>query len=114
MRCRSRDEKTAILRDVNSADDIAQSAHFDFKVASRTETYDWSPEHGDHTDLAAVSIFDARSANTHVQKTNNVAYVPFAMGLLDRLDRVCDELRGRVNARIDLRPRRRGRSKHRR
>ena len=99
--CRSRDEKSTILRDVNAADDIAQSAHIDFEVAGRAGTYDWCPEHGDHADLPAVSIFDARSANTHVQKTNNVAYVPFAMGLLDRLGRVCDELRGRVNARID-------------
>ena len=99
--CRSRDEKTAILRDVNAADDIPQSAQIEFEVAGQTETYDWRPEHGDHADLPAVSIFDARSANTHVQKTNNVAYVPFAMGLLDRLGRVCDELRRRVNARID-------------
>ena len=99
--CRSRDEKTGILRDVNADDDIAQSAHIDFEVAGRAETYDWRPEHGDHADLPAVSIFDARSANTHVQKTNNVAYVPFAMALLDRLGRVCDELQSRVNARIE-------------
>ena len=99
--CRSRDEKTAILRDVNAVGDIPQSAHIDFEVAGRAETYDWCPEDGDHADLAAVSIFDARSANTHVQKTNNVAYVPFAMALLDRLGQVCDELRRRVSARID-------------
>ena len=99
--CRSRDENTAILRDVNAADDIPQSAHIDFEVGGRAETYDWRPEHGDHADLPAVSIFDARSANTHVQKTNNIAYVPFAMGLLDQLGRSCDELRRRVNAKID-------------
>ena len=64
-------------------------------------TYEWQPEHGDHADLPAVSIFDSRSANTHVQKTNNVAYVPFPMALLDRLGRTCDELRARVTARID-------------
>ena len=98
--CRSRDEKTAILRDVDAADDIPQSARIDFEVAGLAETYDWRPEHGDHADLQAVSIFDARSANIHVQKTNNVAYVPFAMALLDRLGRTCDELRVRVNTRI--------------
>ena len=99
--CRSRDEKTAILRDVNAVDDIPQSACIDFEVAGRAETFDWRPEHGEHADLPAVSIFDARSANIHVQKTNNVAYVPFAMALLDRLGRACDELRVRVNARVD-------------
>ena len=99
--CRSRDDKTAILGDVNAPNDVAQSAHIEFEVAGTAETYDWRPEHGDHADLPAVSIFDARSANTHVQKTNNVAYVPFAMALLDRLGRACDELRARVKARID-------------
>ena len=91
--CRSRDEKTAILRDVNAAGDISQSGHIDFEVAGRAETYDWHPEHGDHADLPAASIFDARNANIHVQKPNNVAYLPFAMALLDRLGRACDELR---------------------
>ena len=99
--CRSRDDKTSILRDVNAANDVAQSAHIDFEVAGKAEAYDWQPEHGDHADLPAVSIFDARSANTHVQKTNNVAYVPFAMALLDRLGQACDGLRARVTARID-------------
>ena len=99
--CRSRDDKTTILRDVNTPDNVLQCAHIEFEVAGTAETYDWRPEHGDHANLPAVSIFDARSANTHVQKTNNVAYVPLAMAVLDRLGRACDELRARVNARID-------------
>ena len=99
--CRSRDDKTSILPDVNAADDDPQSAGIEFQVAGKADTYEWHPEHGDHADLPAVSIFDARSANTHVQKTNNVAYVPFAMALLDRLGRTCDQLRSRVTASID-------------
>ena len=99
--CRSRDDRTAILGDVNAPNDVPKSAHIEFEVAGTAETYDWCPEHGGHADLPAVSIFDARSANTHVQKTNNVAYVPFAMALLDRLGQACDELRTRVKARID-------------
>ena len=99
--CRSRDDKTSILPDVTAADDVPQSARIEFQVAGNADTYEWRPEHGDHADLSAVSIFDSRSANTHVQKTNNVAYVPFPMALLNRLGRVCDELRRRVAARID-------------
>ena len=99
--CRSRDDKTSILRDVNAADDVPQSGHIDYQVAGKAGTYEWYPGQEDHEDLPAVSIFDSRSANTHVQKTNNVAYVPFAMGLLDRLGRGCDMLRARVTARID-------------
>ena len=99
--CRSRDNKTSILPDVNAADDVPQSARIDFQVAGKADTYEWQPEHGDHADLPAISIFDSRSANTHVQKTHNVAYVPYPMALLDQLGRVCNELRARVTARID-------------
>ena len=99
--CRSRDDKTSILRDVNGEIDIAQSAQINFLVAEEVGTYDWRPEHSDHADLPAVSIFDARSANVHVQKTNNVAYVPFAMALLDRLGQACEELHRRVSTRIN-------------
>ena len=86
---------------MNTADEVPQSAQIEFRVAGRADTYEWRPEHADHADLPAVSIFDARSANTHVQKTNNVVYVPFAMAVLDRLGQAYDGLRARVTARID-------------
>ena len=98
--CRSRDDKASILPDVNAADEVTQSARIDFQVTGEGDSFEWQPEHGDHADLPAVSIFDARSANTHVQKTNNVAYIPFAMALLERLRRVCDKLQARVATRI--------------
>ena len=99
--CRSRDKWTAILHDVNAEDAVQQSARIEYEVDGKAETYDWRPERDDHADLVAVSIFDSRSANTHVQETNNVAYVPFPMALLDQLGRVCDALQGRVKVRID-------------
>ena len=89
---RLRDDKTSILPDVNAADDVPQSALIEFQVTDKTDTYEWQP---DHADLPAVRIFDSRSANTHAQKTNNVAYVPFPMALLDRSGRA------RVTARVD-------------
>ena len=100
--CRSRDDKASVLRDVNAADDDHQSGFIDYQVGGEAGTYEWQPGQKDHEDLSAVSIFDSRSANTHVQRTNNVAYVPFAMGLLDRLGRSCDRLRARVTARIEV------------
>ena len=99
--CRSRDDKTSILRNANDAPDIPQSGQIKFQVAGELGTYDWEPGHSDHVDLSAVSIFDARSANVHVQKTNNVAYVPFPMALLERLGQVCEELQGRLRTRIN-------------
>ena len=100
--CRSRDDKTSILRNVNAMNEVPQSAHIDFEVGGKAEAFDWRPEQGDHPDLPAVSIFDARSANILVQKTNTVAYVPFPMALLDRLGQACEGLQARVTERTNL------------
>lgn len=100
--CRSRDDKTSVLGDVNAPLEVPQSGYIDYQVAGIVGTYEWHPGQKDHGDLPAVSIFDSRSANTHVQKTNNVAYVPFAMGLLDQLGRACEMLRARITSRIEV------------
>lgn len=98
--CRSRDEKFSILRNVNDGESVPQSAVIDYAVDGNDDHFQWSPDGDDHPDLPAVSIFDSRSANTHVRETNNVAYVPFPMELLDRLGKVCDTLKARVADRI--------------
>ncbi len=52
------------------------------------------------TPLAQVSIFDSRSANTHVQAENNVAYTPFPMRVLERLGNLCDALKKQLDERV--------------
>ena len=85
---------------MNEAEGVPQSALIDYAVDGNNHQFDWSPDGDDHPDLPAVSIFDSRSANMHVRETNNVAYVPFPMELLDRLGKVCDTLKSRVGEKI--------------
>ena len=99
--CRSRDKKTDVLRNVNTETEVQQSAQIGFEVDGCAKTFHWRPDHSDHADLQAISIFDARSANIHVQETNNVAYVPFPMAMLDQLGKTCDKLHSRVKAEVD-------------
>jgi hypothetical protein len=50
--------------------------------------------------LSAVSVFDCRTANVHVDQTNNVAYTPLPLKMLASLAQSCQDVRQRINAEI--------------
>ena len=91
--CRSRDRNSGkILRDVESAAATAQSANIVFARGCVVDKHPWTPEAQSHADLPYVSIFDSRSANVHVEKTNAVAYIPQPMKMLEALAVACDQI----------------------
>jgi hypothetical protein len=98
--CRSRDSKFKIHPNIDDSDDTPQSADIDFLVGSTSESVTWSPATEQVPPLAQVSIFDSRSANTHVQAENNVAYTPFPMRILEKLGDLCDLLKERLEERV--------------
>jgi len=98
--CRTRDDKFAIHPNINDSDEIPQSGDIDYRVGDAPKSVTWSPDAEQVSPLAQVSIFDSRSANTHVQAENNVAYTPFPMRVLERLGDLCDELKQRLEERI--------------
>lgn len=98
--CRSRDANTDILHDINSSAPPIQSATIRYQVGNESYKLDWSPSDTTHFELPSVSIFDARSANIHVQAENNVAFIPFPMEVMEELANACDELRNRIDRRI--------------
>ena len=98
--CRSRDSKFTILPNIDDDDETPQLASIEYIVGATSQTNSWSPEAEQVAPLTQVSIFDARSANTHVQAENNVAYTPFPMRVLEGLGDLCDELKQRLEARV--------------
>jgi len=98
--CRSRDSKFTIHPNIDDTDDTPQTANIEYAVGGVSETVSWSPDMKQIAPLSQVSIFDARSANTHVQAENNVAYTPFPMRVLEGLGELCDALKERLDARI--------------
>ena len=77
-----------------------QKAIIDFSANGQNKREDWTV--GDPSDplLSAVSVFDSRTANVHVDELNDVAYTPFPIRLLERLAEACQEIRKRLNAEI--------------
>ena len=98
--CRSRDRSGKILRDVEGANTTPQSATIVFARGPGEDEFSWKPEAPGHADLPSVSIFDSRSANIHVEKTNAVAYIPQPMQVLEALAAACDEISTKLDAQL--------------
>jgi len=98
--CRTRDGKLSILRDVEDTASTPQSADITFARGAVEELFAWTPQVAGHADLPSVSIFDSRSANIHVEKTNAVAYIPQPMRVLEALAVVCDAVKDKLNAQL--------------
>lgn len=96
--CRTRDRGTAILRDVEDTATTPQTANIVFARGAAEDHFGWTPIAPGHPDLPSVSIFDARSANVHVEKTNAVAYIPEPMQILEGLAAACDQVKAKLEA----------------
>lgn len=98
--CHTRDGNTQILRDLEDTQETPQSATIEYRKGLGDETVHWEPSKDSNSDLPSVSIFDSRSANIHVEKTNAVAYIPRPMQILERLAACCDDVKAKLVAQI--------------
>ena len=98
--CRTRDRKFEIHPNIEEADEISQSSKIEYQIGTESRNIDWSPDLKQDPLLAQVSIFDSKSASTHVEMENNVAYTPFPMRVLERLGDLCDKLKDRIEEKI--------------
>jgi energy-coupling factor transporter ATP-binding protein EcfA2 len=98
--CRTRDQGTRILRDVEDTTATVQSATIAFTRDQIEDDFAWRPDLPSHADLSSVSIFDSRSANIHVEKTNAVAYIPQPMQVLEALAAACDQVEAELDKRV--------------
>ncbi|MBB4343094.1 AAA family ATPase [Rhizobium leguminosarum bv. viciae] len=98
--CRTRDRNITILRDVEDAAATPQKANIVFLRGATEDEFAWSADAPSHADLPSISIFDSRSANVHVEKTNAVAYIPQPMRVLEALASACDQLKAKLDDRL--------------
>lgn len=98
--CRTRDEKFVIHRDLEDKTDTPQSAEINFTRGSVTDQFDWTIDGEPHSDLPSVSIFDSRSASIHVESTNDVAYIPRPMRILEALSDAADRVKAALDGKI--------------
>lgn len=100
--CRARMPGRAepIIPDIYDRASGTPSATIDYAISGQNRSYAWRPGEAPDTALSAVSVFDARTANVHVDEPNDVAYTPLSLKLLGELAGLCRSVKDKLAAEI--------------
>lgn len=95
---RGKDEQ--ILDNIYVASSGPQVADIEYNAGAQSQKSQW--KNGEKSDdlLSEVSVFDSRTANVHVEETNDLAYTPYPMKLLERLVNACKAVKDNLDAEI--------------
>ncbi|PSM16811.1 hypothetical protein C7T96_18595 [Nitratireductor sp. StC3] len=99
-RARTPPKGDRILPNIYTAKPGTSKAVIDFSANGQNKSETWAGESAADPLLSAVSVFDSRTANIHVNEVNDVAYTPFPMRVLEQLAEACKEIKKRVSAEI--------------
>lgn len=99
--CRARSPKgDAILPNIYATDWGTPSAHVEFYIGGQKHNASWTQGSPTNAMLSAVSVFDSRTANVHVENTNDLAYTPLPLRILASLAQACLDVKAKLAAEI--------------
>ncbi|QIE45821.1 AAA family ATPase [Pseudohalocynthiibacter aestuariivivens] len=101
--CRARwkrGREDEILANIYGAPTGPKRAEIDFHAGAQVQKTDWTSDAAPAALLSEVSVFDTRTANVHVEETNDLAYTPFPMRLLERLVLACKGVKENLDREI--------------
>jgi energy-coupling factor transporter ATP-binding protein EcfA2 len=100
--CRARSPRgETVLPNIYATSNNLPSAVIDFCVNGEHRSAGWVSNVSVDPALSGVSVFDSRTANVHVDQTNDVAYTPVPLRVLAGLALVCQEVKQQLNAEIE-------------
>ena len=99
--CRARTpNREDIIPDIYEVAPGVPTATIDYTIGDAEHSCAWRLGTPGDAALTAISVFDSRCANIHVEETNDLAYTPFPLKLLASLAQLCksvkDKLAGEV------------------
>lgn len=101
--CRARSPKgDAILPNIYAATSGIPSANIEFYIGGQKRNASWTQGNAPDAMLSAVSVFDSRTANVHVENTNDLAYTPLPLRILAGLAQACQDVKAKLNAEIKI------------
>lgn len=99
--CRARSPKgDAILPNIYAGVGGIPTASIDFFIGGQKRSTSWSQGGSADPMLSAVSVFDSRTANVHVENTNDLAYTPLPLRILAGLGQACQEIKAKLAAEV--------------
>lgn len=91
-----------IIPDIYEVQPGIPSATIEYSISGQNRTCVWQLGQPGDTALSAVSVFDSRTANIHVDETNDVAYTPFPLTLLSGLAQLSKSVKDKLAAEVTL------------
>lgn len=99
--CRARSPKgETILSNIYGNVNGQPSATIEFSVNEQNRSSTWLLNQPADAMLSAVSVFDSRCANVHVDHTNDVAYTPLPLRVLAGLAQACLDVKQHLAAEV--------------
>ena len=98
--CRARIVKgkdDTILHNIYETAAGPQRAELEFHAGAQVQKTEWKSDTSADPLLSEVSVFDSRTANVHVEETNDLAYTPYPMKLLERLVGACKAVKDKID-----------------
>ena len=99
--CRARrPDDEMILPNVYENQGGTPQAEIAFCVAGQSQTFTWQQGKKADPRLSAISFFDSKTANVHVDEKNQLAYMPVPLKILKSLADVCQKLKKKLDDEI--------------
>jgi energy-coupling factor transporter ATP-binding protein EcfA2 len=89
-----------IIPDIYDLAPGTPSATIEYAISGQNQTCAWQLGQAADAALSAVSVFDSRTANIHVDETNDVAYTPVPLKLLGALAQLCKSVKDKLAAEV--------------
>src|ERR1039457_4076661 len=100
--CRARSPKDdKIVPNIYASKTGPQKAVMDFTANGENRNNAWINGQPGNPLLSSISVFDCQTANVHVDQTNDVAYTPFPMKVLEELAQLCLRIKQRLITEIE-------------
>src|SRR3546814_17111870 len=84
------------MPDIYDSEPGTPSATIEYAVGGQNRSCVWQPGQASDSGLSAVSVFDSRTANIHVDETNDVTYTSFPLTLLGTLAQLCRSVKQKL------------------
>lgn len=103
--CRARMVKgkdDTILHNIYETPTGQQRAELEFHAGAQVQKAEWKSDSSSDPLLSEISVFDSRTANVHVEETNDLAYTPYPMKLLERLVGACKFVKEMIDGEVSV------------
>lgn len=103
--CRARTPKgkpDEILPNIYDDNTGEQTASIEFLSGAQKLKSSWINGAASDALLNEVSVFDSRTASVHVDETNDLAYTPYPLRLLEKLVQTCKHVEGNLRGEIEV------------